>query len=61
MGFVLFWVMSNRSTTINIYKISPSNYHRILQNKITDTYKLDNWDTQSQIDKDTASCTLMTE
>lgn len=26
----------------NIYKISPSNYHKILLDKITNTYKLDN-------------------
>ena len=38
----------------NIYKISPSNYHRIQQNKNTNTYKLDNIDTLSQINNDTA-------
>ena len=38
----------------NIYKISPSNYFRILQYKITDTYKLDNRDTMLQINNDWA-------
>ena len=36
------------------YKIIPSNYNRIQQNKITDTYKLDNRDTLSHINNDTA-------
>ena len=35
-----------------IYKIIPSNYHRIQQSKITDTNKLDN--TLSEINNDTA-------
>ena len=37
------WDMTDKSK--NICKISPSNYHRILKNKITDTYKRDNRDT----------------
>ena len=32
-----------------MYKICLSSYHRILQNKMTDTYKLDNRDTRLQI------------
>ena len=34
--------------------ISPSYYHRILQNKITDTYKLDDMDSVSKINNNTA-------
>ena len=33
----------------NIYKINPSNYHKNLRNKITDTYKIGHNDTISQI------------
>ena len=41
------WVRADK--TRNIYKINPSNYHEILKNKITDTYKTDYNDTISQI------------
>ena len=44
------WV---RADKLNIYKISPSNFHRILQNKINDTYKVNNSDTLSQINNNT--------
>ena len=38
----------------NIYRINPSNYHKILKNKITDyNYKPDYNDTISQINNDT--------
>ena len=37
----------------NIYKINPSNYHKILRNKITDIYKIDHNDTISHINDDT--------
>ena len=40
-----------------IYKINPSNYHKILRNKITDTYKIDHNDTISQINDDTLKFT----
>ena len=33
----------------NVYKINPSNYHKILKDKITDTYKIDHNDIISQI------------
>ena len=35
-----------------IYKINPSNYHKIQKNKITDTNKIDYKDTISQINED---------
>ena len=36
----------------NIYELNPSNYHKILRNKITDTFKIDQNDTISQINDD---------
>ena len=45
------WIRTDKSK--NVYKISASNYHRIQQDKITDTYKLDDRDTLSQINNDT--------
>ena len=44
-------MMSDKSR--NLYKINPSNYHKILKNKITDNYKIDYNDTISQINDDT--------
>ena len=41
------WVRADKSR--NIYKINSSNYHKILKNKITETYKIDYNDTISQI------------
>ena len=41
------WVRADKSKYI--YKINPSNYHKILRNEITDTYKTDHNDTISQI------------
>ena len=40
-------VRANKSK--NMYKINPFNYHKILRNKITDTYKIDHNDTISKI------------
>ena len=37
----------------NMYKIEPSKYQEILNNKITDNYKIDNDNTIDQINKDT--------
>ena len=37
----------------NIYKINPSNYRKVLKNKITDTYKIDYNDPISYINDDT--------
>ena len=50
----------NKSNTIgmkaeklrNINKINPSEYYKILHNKITEIYKIDNKDTVNQINKD---------
>ena len=38
---------------IYIYKINLFDYHKILMNKITDTYKIDYNNTISQINNDT--------
>ena len=37
----------------NIYRINPFNYHKILKNKFSDTYKIAYNDTASQINDDT--------
>ena len=37
----------------NITRINPSNYNKIMKNKITDTYKTDTNDTVCQINDDT--------
>ena len=42
---------SDEST--NVYQINPSNYHKILKNEITDTYKIDHNDNISRINNDT--------
>ena len=46
------WVRSNKSN--NIYQVSPYEYERILNDKITESYKLDHSDTITQINRDTA-------
>ena len=46
------WVRSNKSN--NIYQVSPHGYERILNDKITESYKLDHSDTTTQINRDTA-------
>ena len=46
----MIWIRIDKSR--NIYKISPSEYNRIFHNKITETYKIDNYDTINQINKD---------
>ena len=49
------WVRADKSR--NIYKINSSNYHKILKNRITNTYKIDHNDTISQINDDTLKFT----
>ena len=46
------WVRSDKSN--NIYQVSPHEYERILNDKITESYKLDHSDTVTQINWDTA-------
>ena len=46
------WVRSDKSN--NIYQVSPHEYERILNAKITESYKLDHCDTITQINRDTA-------
>ena len=46
------WVRSNKSN--NIYQVSPHEYERILNDKITESYKLDHKDAITQINRDTA-------
>ena len=46
------WVRSDKSN--NIYHVSPHEYERILNDKITESYKLDHSDTITQINRDTA-------
>ena len=45
------WVRADK--TRNIYLINPSEYIRILQDKVTNNYKLDHEDSISQINRDT--------
>ena len=45
------WVRADKLR--NIYKINPSNYHKILRNEMTDTYRMDYNDSISQINNDT--------
>ena len=46
------WVRSDKSN--NIYQVNPYEYERILNDKITVSYKLDHSDTITQINRDTA-------
>ena len=46
------WVRSDKSN--NIYQVSPHEYERILNDKITESYILDHSDTITQITRDTA-------
>ena len=46
-----FWVRSDKSN--NIYQVSPQEYEQILNDKITESYKLDHSDTITQINRDT--------
>ena len=46
------WFRSDKSN--NIYQVSPHEYERILNDKITESYKLDHSDTITQINRDTA-------
>ena len=46
------WVRSDKSS--NIYQVSPHEYERILNDRITESYKLDHSDTTTQINRDTA-------
>ena len=46
------WVRSDKSN--NIYQVSPHEYERILNDKITESYKLDHSHTITQINRDTA-------
>ena len=41
------WVRADKLK--KIYKINPSNYHKILKNEITDTYKINCNDTNSEM------------
>ena len=45
------WVRADKSR--NMYKVEPSKYQEILNNKITDDYKIDKDNTIDQINKDT--------
>ena len=47
------WVRADKSR--NMYKIEPSKYQEILNNKITDDYKIDKDNTIDQINKDTCN------
>ena len=46
------WVRADK--TINFYEIKPSNYKKIIKNKITDSCKLDRYNTLLEINNDTA-------
>ena len=46
--------MSKDSKSNNIYQVSPHEYERILNDRITESYKLDHSDTTTQINRDTA-------
>ena len=46
------WVRSDKSN--KTYQVSPHEYERILNDKITESYKLDHSDTITQINRDTA-------
>ena len=47
------WVKADKSR--NMYKVEPSKYQEILNNKITDNYKIDKDNTIDQINKDTCN------
>ena len=49
----MYMVRADKSR--NMYKIEPSKYQEILNNKITDNYKIDNDNTIDQINKDTCN------
>ena len=49
------WIKANKSR--NLYKINPLQYIKILQNKITEKYKLDYDNTECQINNDTYKLT----
>ena len=49
------WVRSDKSN--NIYQVNPYEYERILNDKITESYKLDHNDMITQINRDTAKFT----
>ena len=46
------WVRSDKSN--KTYQVSPHEYERVLNDKITESYKLDHSDTITQINRDTA-------
>ena len=47
------WVRADKSR--NMYKVEPSKFQEILNNKITDNYKIDKDNTIDQINKDTCN------
>ena len=47
------WLRADKSR--NMYKVEPSKYQEILNNKITDDYKIDKDNTIDQINKDTCN------
>ena len=49
------WVWADKSK--DIYQVSPYEYEQILNNRITESYRIDHSDTTTQINGDTAKFT----